>query len=135
MLAIFGVLFTAFALLQSYLNFRIVKIISPSNDNNQNIKKANSHAMQMTNKNFALLLMVMLIDIIILILSRFIVVIMPNSFLLFANVKLCNLICFFIILFIFSLTLYCIASIKSIVRDLYMLFKMGLFVEIVEKEK
>lgn len=142
-LAMFGAVLTAFALLQVFLNKNIIRLFI--NDKANGIqkeevtesdckKKTNTQKfeLQKTNESFTNILFLNLINIITIVLLSITLQYTPNDFLLFDSVIASNIICFILTELFFSFILYNVISVKSIIRDLYIFINLDIAIGISE---
>lgn len=140
-LVMFGVIFTAFALLQAYINTNILKSMVPQSfeeDNNLGVNYDKSKfPIHKANENFTNLLMLTLINIFILVAIKIILKFISPDFILFSCVLFSNICCALLSSVLFTFTIDNIILVKSIVRDLYVLFNLGTYISILQivKEK
>lgn len=136
LLVIFGVIFTAFALLQAYINTSILKSMIPQSfeeDNNLEVNYDKSKfPIHKANENFTNLLMLTLIDIFILMAMKIILKFISPNFMLFSSILFSNICCTLLSSVLFTFIIDNIILVKSIIRDLYILFNLGTCIAILQ---
>lgn len=139
LLALFGIIFTAFALLQAYININILENMVPLKyDEDVSIKihdKNTKIAIHKINENFMILLMLSLVNIIIFLILKMLLYCIPEDFILLNDVMFSNICCLVLSTILFMLLFYNIISLKSVIRDLYVLFNLGTITAIYKIEK
>lgn len=139
LLALFGIIFTAFALLQAYININILENMVPlkydNDDSTKTYDKNTKIAIHKTNENFMILLMLSLVNIIIFFVLKILLYHVPEDFILLNDVMFSNICCLALSTILFMLLLYNILSLKSVIRDLYVLFNLGTITAIYKIEK
>lgn len=137
LLVMFGVVFTAFALLQAYVNTNILKSMVPltfdkKDENSQSDYSQSKFSLHIANENFTYLLILTLINILIILFLKILLKFISPNFMIFSNILLSNICCSFLLSILFTSIIDNIILVKSIVRDLYMLFNLGTGIAILQ---
>nr|WP_318000925.1 hypothetical protein [uncultured Faecalibacillus sp.] len=137
LLVMFGVVFTAFALLQAYVNTNILKSMVPltfdkKDENSQSDYSQSKFSLHIANENFTYLLILTLINILIILFLKILLKFINPNFMIFSNILLSNICCSFLLSILFTSIIDNIILVKSIVRDLYMLFNLGTGIAILQ---
>lgn len=142
-LAMFGAVLTAFALLQVFLNKNIIKLFINSEVHNTSSDKSTKSKqkkktdikkfeLKKTNESFTNILFLNLINIIIIVLLSITLKYIDNDFILFNNIVVSNVICFILTEILISLVIYNVLSVKCIIRDLYIFINLDMAIVISE---
>lgn len=137
LLVMFGVVFTVFALLQAYVNTNILKSMVPltfdkKDENSQSDYSQSKYSLHIANENFTYLLILTLINILIILFLKILLKFINPNFMIFSNILLSNICCSFLLSILFTSIIDNIILVKSIVRDLYMLFNLGTGIAILQ---
>lgn len=136
LLVMFGVIFTAFALLQAYINISILKSMIPKSFEEKNDLEVNydksKFPIHKANENFTNLLMLTLIDVFILMALKIILKFISPDFMLFSCMLFSNICCTLLSSVLFTFVIDNVILVKSIIRDLYILFNLGTCIAILQ---
>lgn len=128
-LAVFGIVFTGYALLQAFLNKNIVRILTENSENTKDIDEKDTKndykfLIQTINDNFINVLFISLFNIVILFTLLIIIKCLPLDFSLTSEKILNDVMCFLLLTPLMGVFIFNIISTKSIFHDLYIMFNL-----------